>query len=326
MSTSGPYSFYSSLPGMGYTRRTWYRQKPITSAPLPYSLDKASRIYGSINANSWATSAYDPKSAGWIDTENRAYSKLVGQVGSASAAWAANLATWKQSHAMIVARATQLLRAVRALKRGEFVTAASLLGIRKPKKKHARDLAGQWLELSYGWMPLIQDIHNSVDVMQKPLPPVRLRAHASNTFGPSALNVYDTGTWKCYVRAGARIVGIHPGALLANQLGLVNPATVAWEVVPFSFVVDWFIPIGTFLQSFTDFVGVEMDQKFTTYFGVHRISYSYRGNLIGVKQRVQMERKLKLPVYRLRPRFTGFYSMRGANAIALLIGGLKSLK
>lgn len=326
MSTSGPYSYYSSLPGMGYTKRTWYRQKPVTSAPLPYSLDRTSRISGDVDANSWSTLAYDPSSADWISAENRAYSKLAGQVGSASAAWAANLATWKQSHAMIVARATQLLRAVRALKRGEFRVAASVLGVRKPKRKHARDLAGQWLELSYGWMPLIQDIHNSVDVMQKPLPPVKLRAYASGKSGPWALNAFDAGTWKFHVCAGARIVGVHPGALLANRLGLVNPATVAWEVVPFSFVIDWFIPIGTFLQSFTDFVGVEMDHKFTTYFGIHQVSTSDLETHIGAKRRVQMERKLQLPVYRLQPRFTGFYSMRGANAIALLISGLKSLK
>jgi len=327
MSTSGPYYTSTSLPGLGSTRRTWYRQRPVTSAPLPYNFSRTMRVSGNTDANSWATSAYDPSSPDWVATTNRCYQKLVGQIGAGTSAWAANLATWKQSHGMIVARATQLLGAARALRRGQFIGAASMLGIRKPKKKHVKDLAGQWLELSYGWIPLIQDIHNSVDIMQQPLPSPLLRAHASGKSGPWVLNAKDTGWWDFRVKAGARLVGIHPGTLLANQLGLVNPATVAWEVVPFSFVIDWFIPVGTFLQSFTDFVGVELDQKFTTHFGIHDIEErNSRGVIMGRKRRVQMVRELTLPTYKLRPRFTGFYSMRGANAIALLIGGLKSLK
>jgi hypothetical protein len=33
-----------------------------------------------------------------------------------------------------------------------------------------------------------------------------------------------------------------------SSLGLTNPLNVAWELVPFSFVVDWFIPIGDFFN------------------------------------------------------------------------------
>lgn len=33
-----------------------------------------------------------------------------------------------------------------------------------------------------------------------------------------------------------------------GSLGLTNPLDVAWEVLPFSFVVDWFIPIGNWLN------------------------------------------------------------------------------
>lgn len=36
-----------------------------------------------------------------------------------------------------------------------------------------------------------------------------------------------------------------------NQLGLVNPASLAWELIPWSFVVDWFIPIGPLLSVLT---------------------------------------------------------------------------
>ena len=50
-----------------------------------------------------------------------------------------------------------------------------------------------------------------------------------------------------------------PNSLKANQLGLVNPASVAWELIPFSFLVDWFLPVGKFLESYTDTVGMQLD-------------------------------------------------------------------
>jgi len=33
-----------------------------------------------------------------------------------------------------------------------------------------------------------------------------------------------------------------------EELGFTNPANVEWELVPFSFVIDWFLPIGNYLR------------------------------------------------------------------------------
>lgn len=43
------------------------------------------------------------------------------------------------------------------------------------------------------------------------------------------------------------VVSEHPGYMA--QLGLLNPEIVAWELLPFSFVADWFIPIGSYLEA-----------------------------------------------------------------------------
>jgi len=43
-----------------------------------------------------------------------------------------------------------------------------------------------------------------------------------------------------------------------KRLGLLNPVAVLWEVVPLSFVVDWFIPIGTYLASLDAMAGVSI--------------------------------------------------------------------
>lgn len=320
----GPFIRTMNLPGSRFRKQTWYRQKPITDSPLPYTLDNQWREAGSINATSWSFDPLDLSHPTWTVLSNRLYDKIVNQVKGATSAWGANLATWKQSHGMIVARATQLLTAVAQVKSGQLKKAAQTLGFRKPKKRHARDLAGQWLELSYGWIPLVQDIYNSVDVMARPLPPLKLKARVShsNQTNPSTTEVR---WWHRRMCCGCSIKAIHPNSLLANQMGLVNPATIAWEVVPFSFVIDWFVPVGRFLESFTDFVGVDLKDQYTTHFVDVRVQY-ISNNTPGVKHRVKMQRSLTFPSYKLRPRFTGFQSMRGANAIALLIGGLKSLR
>jgi hypothetical protein len=51
---------------------------------------------------------------------------------------------------------------------------------------------------------------------------------------------------------------------LASRLGLINPASVAWELVPFSFVVDWFTGFGSYLDSFTELAGLSVSQEYST--------------------------------------------------------------
>jgi hypothetical protein len=42
-----------------------------------------------------------------------------------------------------------------------------------------------------------------------------------------------------------------------SQLGITNPALLVWELIPYSFVIDWLIPVGDFLSSLDALVGVE---------------------------------------------------------------------
>lgn len=46
----------------------------------------------------------------------------------------------------------------------------------------------------------------------------------------------------------------------------INPLLTAWELVPYSFVVDWFIPIGDFIGQFGSSVGLKFISGTTAYF------------------------------------------------------------
>jgi hypothetical protein len=37
--------------------------------------------------------------------------------------------------------------------------------------------------------------------------------------------------------------------------GITNPLLIGWELVPFSFVVDWFLPVGGWLESLDALLG-----------------------------------------------------------------------
>jgi len=41
-----------------------------------------------------------------------------------------------------------------------------------------------------------------------------------------------------------------------KQFGLANPLSIAWELVPWSFVVDWVLPVGEFLDACTATFGL----------------------------------------------------------------------
>jgi hypothetical protein len=45
-------------------------------------------------------------------------------------------------------------------------------------------------------------------------------------------------------------------ASILHQIGLINPAEVAWALVPFSFVVDWVLPIGNVLEALSARLGL----------------------------------------------------------------------
>lgn len=63
---------------------------------------------------------------------------------------------------------------------------------------------------------------------------------------------------------------------VATQYGIANPALVLWEMVPFSFAVDWFLDIGGYLESLGALNGLVIDDYWRTYGGSIHIVQSYK--------------------------------------------------
>lgn len=254
---------------------------------------------------------------------NQAYAKFVSKLGDRSE-MGVNLVEARRSVGMITNRAFSLLTLATKFRRS----------VKSLKLTRPKDIAGLWLEYSFGWAPMISDIYNAADVLQRPLPGTRVAAgakvHDFRSYpGPVPRRERYSVSYEVRQNLVAHYRVVNPNLFLMNQLGLVNPASIAWELVPWSFVVDWFTTAGAVIGSMTDFVGLELNHASTTTVAVTSGVYTWTepdGSLFDAfaSRRVQMSREVGIsgPTLAIRP-FKGWSLQRGANALSLAVQQLK---
>lgn len=274
--------------------------RPYTLA-LPYRRRVAtlSRSRPGFGQSASYVASWDPESlVDMVPLHSVAYERLKGLITS-RAEVLVNVIEANKSIEMIRQRAMQMYKFVRHLRRGDFQGAGQALAMPKPPKGATtkRALASNYLEYHFGWTPLVTDIYNAVDHLQNPLKQVFVRGTAKQdkVRGPHSLTVksnYVDGSYtvrdylyeaywvgEAVASMGTGIKVHNPNLFLANSLGLVNPLTVAWEVIPFSFVVDWFVNVQQFLSQGTDWMGLTLVEPWTT--------YRYKGTFV---ERVEVDR------------------------------------
>nr|UJQ85712.1 MAG: hypothetical protein 1 [Leviviridae sp.] len=126
---------------------------------------------------------------------------------------------------------------------------------------HWKKTPKAWLQLQYGWNPLMADISGAAQAMAKAEADRKaFRAHVKGRANTEVLDVIKTpcmGTTYMQLdvetKHGVTTELFYylnvPLIVPFTQLGLTNPLELIWERIPYSFVVDWFIPIGNWLSS-----------------------------------------------------------------------------
>lgn len=327
---------YNPQGGWTYEeRRRKYKQVPRDSnRPLPYKAlfvkstylawpDSNIAIFST--GSGWlANNAYNAGISDFDIPANKAYEKFISKMHK-SVSLGMALAERAEAVSMIAKRATTLMQAYRALRKGEFRKFLSLLDV-PPKKKHkglvqvrSKQASGLWLEYWFGWSPFVNDIYEGIQLIDSPYP-------ASYVTGVGVTNLVGQNRYQPYnmtaiVKCGAYVEVDNEMLYRANQFGVTNPALIAWELVPFSFLVDWFIPVGNYLRSFTDFVGLSIRDPYTTTFLKGKGNYCGDwGEVYASADATYVERSLGLP----GPTVTlnlpnGLSVTRGATAISLVI-------
>lgn len=218
--------------------------------------------FDSIPANAWTPP----------DLRATVESKLRSKIGGVAVNVPDLLRTRMESVNMVLSTLGRIRKSYSALRKGKLKKAAQHLGANLGNRKFRGASPPElWLELQYGWKPLLGDIWTLID---NPFSTVtgRLTATSRQSYN------FDKGKWRASncdntrsarmnVRATASIqVTLDSSAVsAASQLGLTNPALVVWEAVPFSFVVDWAYPVGDFLESLGRYHGISLSDYSCTF-------------------------------------------------------------
>lgn len=134
---------------------------------------------------------------------------------------------------------------------------------RKMKRSNPRDWGNLWLEYTYGWKPLVSTIYGAGSKLMAPTPQgmgfLRVTASAqeqvrrgttTRSTGYASLTQYDRVSQ--VMRARFVVTYQLPSSVLTTLAGFtsLNPVSIAWELTPYSFVVDWFVNFGGYLRDF----------------------------------------------------------------------------
>lgn len=167
----------------------------------------------------------------------------------------------KRTADLFAATISTVARAYSAVKKGDLIGASKILGISEVPRRTPRNVAGKWLALQYGWKPLLSDVHGACEVLSGKEATAGYRVTVRKRVKREWEDEYflDTGPSFCpFIQERRLHTSYHVSltyepsgfeAAAFSELGLTNPGLLAWELIPFSFIVDWALPVGDWLSA-----------------------------------------------------------------------------
>lgn len=144
--------------------------------------------------------------------------------------------------------------------------------------KNPRLIANDYLAFKFGVEPLLNDVKTSAEylaefVLDEKRDIIAFRANNKRQFSDITVSTSEGQ----YLLNGEMEISYvlkytvdSDFARWASILGLVNPAEVAWELTPWSFVIDWLLPVQQWLEVQTNQVGL----SFVTGTRKYRLRYT----------------------------------------------------
>lgn len=198
------------------------------------------------------------------------YNRLLGKIRGHSFNLAVASAEGKETIEMLHGSMVTVLSAYVSLRHGNVKKTVSIFRKGTSRRKWRvpprlvrnlytqKSFADKWLSLRYGWVPFLSDCYSAAEAIStylerkdrqeysvrtgKKISQIQTQRDSSLTPAPKvkydhrlqhiAKFKYNSSVYQAF-----------------SDLGLLDPASVAWEVMPYSFVVDWFLPIGNYLEA-----------------------------------------------------------------------------
>lgn len=153
----------------------------------------------------------------------------------------------------------------------------------------SRNLSQRWLEAQFAFIPTIKDIYVLAEVHKVGFERVAPQIYISGK-GKSRRKIDDnsekkvsdfetisyneTGTYTGITKLFA-VLNDYALRTLGN-VGLENPFVIAWDLLPFSFVIDWILPIGNFIKAWSSRIGLSFKNGYRSYKLDTRFNATYR--------------------------------------------------
>lgn len=184
----------------------------------------------------------------------------------------------RESVEMMANTLGRLSRTALQLRKGDFGGALRNLGHlpqadrrRAYRKFNQGDLSGSFLAAHLGWEPLIKDVYELSNIDPPREQGERIKASKLGTNG----NMYSNdGRVRLTFKTTRRLTlmgDIERPPTFTQRFGMDNPFLIAWELVPLSFVADYFLPIGQVIDN----MGFVAQARFAR---MWKKSYSFDGS------------------------------------------------
>lgn len=129
---------------------------------------------------------------------------------------------------------------------------------RHPSRWTTKDLANGWLQWQYGWKPLFSSVYDVCDeqsrIVRKALTKVKGKCTIPIRVDETVVKGLNSTDTLCKRTGGGRqacTISVHlePRGWDLDQWSSLNPVSLAWELIPYSFVIDWFYDIGSWMRN-----------------------------------------------------------------------------
>lgn len=158
----------------------------------------------------------------------------------------------------------------------------------------SKSLSSIWLSYQYGWKPLLSDIYGYLNWNYHTWDggvPVRARRTRRLTvserqyinnwrYAGCTINndIRGQREWKCEINCTVGLANSDWFTL--SRISSLNPLSIAWELVPLSFVADWFIDVGGYLQNMEAALasGVSFKHGYVTQLYAHNLTSRWTGS------------------------------------------------
>lgn len=206
------------------------------------------------------------------------------------------------------------------------------------------EFASVWKEAMFGWVPLLSDIKGASELLAESVAGGRpLSVTSSSVINETILQkripggALNSDVDRLIVRQSKAKVKLNfqideEGTSILSQTGITDPLSWAWQAMPYSFVLDWFLPVGNYLEALGADSGLKFVDGWITYKTTATVTSTIVKSIYSVSSANPQEFGIEMVREKLYafptpslPTFSfGLTPGQGTSALALLTPFFKS--